>query len=345
MTPNEPQLPPNQQLVAAGKWPVVGERAPRADEAPWAIAIEGLVDRPARHALETLCGRPLVERTVDIHCVTRWSKLGANFGGLRLFELLDEAGVQSAARYVSFVSRSARGHSTSLQLDECRALDPLIVFEHEGRPLEVEHGGPVRVVVEGKYFYKSVKWLETVRLLADDRLGYWEAESGYHNGADPWREERYMAPSLSKREAERLIASRDFSHRDLRSIDAADRDLTGLRAVGALLRDANFRRCLLTGADLQGANFSNAHLEDCQARDASFRNADLEGANLNGADLKGADLRGASLLGATFSDEDGIETGRGARIDGSTRMDAAAIEQLAPPQRLYVEAHRPDVGG
>ncbi len=68
-------------------------------------------------------------------------------------------------------------------------------------PCPVEHGGPLRMIVPGKYFYKSVKWLEAIERLPADRLGYWEAEAGYHNAADPWLEQRYVASSLTRQQA------------------------------------------------------------------------------------------------------------------------------------------------
>src|SRR5205085_4547294 len=138
-------------------------------------------------------------------------------------------------------ARSERGHSTSLPLADALALDTLVALTHEGAPLEPIHGGPVRTVVPERYFYKSVKWLERIELLAEDRLGYWEAEAGYHNNADPWLEQRYMAPNLDRLLVSSLLAARDFSNLDLRSIHAAGMDLRGLNARNSLLRDANLR--------------------------------------------------------------------------------------------------------
>src|SRR5262245_40557525 len=204
-----PQLPPNQRLAAPGKWPVVGERQP-ADGGPWTVEISGLVARPATLSLGELSELPQAERLIDIHCVTRWSKLACRFGGVPLLALVDQAGPLSDAKFVSFAARSPRQHSTSLPWDVVRRLDPLVALHYEGQPLASEHGGPVRVVVPGLYFYKSLKWLARVELLAEDRLGYWEGQAGYHNEADPWREQRYMAPAISRAEALKLLKRRDF---------------------------------------------------------------------------------------------------------------------------------------
>lgn len=322
-------LPPNQELAAPHKWPVVGERAPRADDSPWTITVGGLVEREVTWTLDELLARPLVTRTVDIHCVTRWSKLGATFEGIPLAALLAGAGLLPEAQYLSFVARSERNHSTSLPLAEALALETLVAFRYEGLPLEPIHGGPVRTVVPGRYFYKSLKWLERIEVLGADRLGYWEGEAGYHNGADPWREERYISSSIDRLLAQKLVASRDFRDRDLLSLNVSHLDLSGLQAQRALLRNAEFRETGLRHADFTDANLSNAHLHRADLRDARFLRCDVEGANFEGADLRGADFTDASLFGATFT---------GAVIDGSTRFEGDSLSALSPLQRAYIES-------
>jgi Oxidoreductase molybdopterin binding domain/Pentapeptide repeats (8 copies) len=344
--PRQP-LPPRQQLVAEGKWPLVGERGPRRSEEPWSVAIGGAVARPRQFALTELRSLPSVEQTMDIHCVTRWSKLGVRFRGAPLEELLAPAQPLADARFVSFAARSERGHSTSLPLADAVSLGTLVVWEAEGRPLEEIHGGPVRVVVPGRYFYKSLKWLERIELLPTDRLGYWEAEAGYHNGADPWLEQRYMAPSLTGPQMRDALAGRDFAGRDLRSIDARWYDLSGVDARGALLRDADFRGCRLQRACFDGANLSNVHFDDADLREASLAGADLEGASFVGADLRGANMSGASLFGASFCAEEaavapeelsagGTAAPRAAVLDATTRIESAALAQLTPRQLAFV---------
>ena len=233
------ERPPGQQWVAQGKWPTMGERSPRADRAPWQVEVTGAVARPCTFSLSELQGMPRRERTVDVHCVTRWSKPQVRFAGVPLAALLEIAAPHSAARFVSFVARSARGHSTSLPLADAMALDALVALDADGAALASEHGGPVRMVVPDRYFYKSLKWLERVELLEVDRLGYWEATAGYHNAADPRLEQRYMAPGLSKAEARAILAQRDISNRDLRSLDCAG---TRLDRPGRPRRSAAQRR-------------------------------------------------------------------------------------------------------
>ena len=333
------QLPPGQQLVAAGKWPLVGERSARDTTDPWTVSVAGLVDEPREFSLGELAAMPRVEFMFDIHCVTRWSKPGVRFGGILLADIFSIVRPQPTASFVSFVARSERSHSTSLVLGEALELGAMIALECEGQPLAEVHGGPVRVVAPGRYFYKSLKWLAQIELLAEDRLGYWEATAGYHNHADPLREERYMAPGLTKQQAAAILATRDWSDRDLRSINASDRRLAGLVAHRALLRDTDFRRCELQRACFAGANLSNAHFERADLRGASFVRADCEGANFSGADLRDVDFSGASLFGASFCSES--STGKAidemsGHLDATTRIDNAAIEQLTPIQQEFV---------
>ena len=331
-------LPPNQQLTARDKWPVVGEKAPRSTDAPWSVQIDGLVESPRRFTLAELRSFGVREFTIDIHCVTRWSRPNARFSGVPLGDVLAACAPLPSAAFVSFLARSDRDHSTSLPLEDALRLGAIIAFEHDGEPLETIHGGPVRVVVPGRYFYKSVKWLERIECLAEDRLGFWEAESGYHNVADPWLEQRYAVLDHDRREVARLFAGKDFSDRELRSLQADRQPFAGLVARGAKLRDASFRGADLQGACFDGANLSNAHLEGANLRGASFRPyegepADLEGADFRGADLRGAVFEGASLFGSTFCTT--VDGDDAARLDATTAIDAATLATLeATPVQL-----------
>jgi DMSO/TMAO reductase YedYZ molybdopterin-dependent catalytic subunit len=346
------RIPPNQSLAAPGRWPVVGERAagPAADPAaPWTITVDGLVAAPRSFTLDELGELPRERVVLDVHCVTRWSRLDVPFGGVRLAAVLEACGGPlPAARFVRFVARSERSHDTSLPLGDALSLGDtgvLVVTEADDRPLEAIHGGPVRTVTPGRYFYKSLKWVERIELLAADRLGWWEANAGYHNRADPWLEERYLAPDLDRRTVQRVLESREAADLDLRSLSAAGRDLRGLAARGAAMRDADLRGADLREADLREVNLSNAHLEAADLRGADLRGADVEGADFRGADLRGADLRVASMFGASFGPEGdaGADEGpgadpaaRAARLDETTRIDPATLDGLTPAQRRWL---------
>jgi DMSO/TMAO reductase YedYZ molybdopterin-dependent catalytic subunit len=332
---NPTELPPGQQLVAPGKWPNIGERQPAHLDEPWTLQISGLVENPVTYSLDELTELANTEITTDIHCVTRWSKLGVDFGGIFLADLLEKAKLLEGANFVSFQSRSSHGHSSSLSISDATQQGTLIALTVDQQPLGINHGGPIRNIVPGRYFYKSVKWLEGIEVLAEDQLGFWEADMGYHNAADPWKEQRYIAPSIDKRTAVKLIESRDFSDRDLRSIDASDREMPGLNANSALLRDANFCGANLAGADFTSANLSNAHFEKANLSGAKFIGADLEGANLSGADLRGADLTGTSLIGASFfqSEPEALH----AQIDTTTTIEEHSLTPLTPDQIQFVK--------
>ncbi len=340
-TPNQtdrqhPPLPPGQQLVAVGKWPLIGERQPASGNQPWQLTVSGSDETNVHFSLPALHKLKQTSLNMDIHCVTRWSKLSVEFTGVLLEDLIRSLTVREGIEFVSFVAQSTRNHSTSLPLLEAIKQKTLIAHTCDGQPLAPEHGGPLRNVVPGKYFYKSVKWLKSIDLLREDRLGFWEAESGYHNAADPWLEQRYMAPTLDRRTAARLIADRNFVGHDLRRIDASGRDLSNLMAQGASLRNANFNESNLQDADFSRANMSNSHLRKANLQFAKLIGTDLEGANLAGADLRGADLTDSSLIGSSFCEFDG--QGRavlGARIDSTTTLPRQILEPLTPDQREY----------
>ena len=295
------RLPPNQRLAAPGRWPVVGEKASGGnDSSKWGLRVEGLVRQPRSWSLDQLLALPLETFVVDIHCVTRWSRFDVPFRGLALAPLIASCAPKTSARFVWMEARSERKHGTSLPLDFLLGAGAFVAFDADGAPLDPAHGGPMRLVVPGKYFYKSVKWIERVELMAEDRLGWWEAGAGYHNGADPWREERYAPFAGDPAIVQAALGRRDLAGGDWRGVEASGRDLSGLAAAGAALRDARFEGAMLRGADFRGANLSNARLRGADLRDADLRDSDVEGAEFDEADLRGADFRGASLFGATF---------------------------------------------
>jgi len=329
-------LPPGQQLAAPGKWPVVGERAPSPREDWTGVEFTGLVTRPGHWTFEQLQQLPQVDLVTDIHCVTRWSKLGVRFRGVLLSDLLQQVQPTVEAKFVSLIAHSDRSHSTSLPLDQALELRTMLALACDGQLLPVAIGGPLRVIVPGRYFYKSLKWLARVELLAADRLGFWEGTAGYHNHADPWREERFVAPRVNRMELARRLTTLDFEHADLLGLDLSARDLPQFRATRAMLRNADFRRARLAEADFSQATLSNARFQEADLRGASLRGADLEGADFSGADLRGADLRDASLFGTTFSTfatDDGHDA---AIVDETTQFSAASLEALTPEQRAVI---------
>jgi DMSO/TMAO reductase YedYZ molybdopterin-dependent catalytic subunit len=124
--------------------------------------------------------------TVDIHCVTKWSKLGTRWTGVSVDTLLD--GIETSAEFV--VAFCDGGYTTNLPLADVLDGQAWVAFDYDGADLEPEHGGPARLLVPHLYFWKSAKWVRGLRLVDEDEPGFWESV-GYHNYGDPWREQRY----------------------------------------------------------------------------------------------------------------------------------------------------------
>src|SRR5947208_8937515 len=181
------RLPPGQYLT--DKWPVLhAGTVPRVDLATWDVRIWGEVDNPIRLSWEELKALPITEVTVDIHCVTRWSRFDTTFKGVHWREIAKLVKPKPSARFV--VAHSEQGFTANVPLGFLEDDLALLATEADGKPLTPEHGWPLRLVIPGKYFWKSAKWLRGIELTAEDRPGFWE-RYGYHNDADPWREERY----------------------------------------------------------------------------------------------------------------------------------------------------------
>ena len=124
--------------------------------------------------------------TVDLHCVTKWSKLGTHWEGISLDTLLED--VETAAEY-AFIS-SYGGYTTNLPLEDLQDGKAWLAFKFDGEDLEPVHGGPVRLLVPHLYLWKSAKWVKGIDLRLTDDPGFWET-LGYNNYGDPWREQRY----------------------------------------------------------------------------------------------------------------------------------------------------------
>ncbi len=181
------RLPPGQYLT--GKWPVLhAGSVPDADLDTWDFTVTGEVENPIRLTYDQLRALPQTEFTADIHCVTRWSRFDASFRGVHWRELARLARPKPTARFV--IAHAEQGFTSNLPLEALEADEAMVAWEADGEPLEPEHGWPLRLVVPSRYFWKSAKWLRGLELRSTDEPGFWE-RYGYHNDADPWREERY----------------------------------------------------------------------------------------------------------------------------------------------------------
>ncbi len=183
----DPRLPPGQ--VVTDKWPVLHYGSvPKIDLARWDLRVYGQVERPQRWTWEEFQSLPRVRVRSDIHCVTRWSRFDNLWEGVSVGEVLRRAGVKPEARFA--VIRAEAGFTTNLPIAELGGDDALLADKHDGKDLTPEHGWPLRLVVPRRYFWKSAKWVRALEIVADDQPGFWE-RNGYHNEADPWKEERF----------------------------------------------------------------------------------------------------------------------------------------------------------
>jgi len=179
------RVPPGQYLV--DDFPVLSAGpTPRTPREEWSLTIDGEVERPASWSWEAFVALPTETFTVDIHCVTKWSKLGTTWTGVSVDTLLE--GVETAAGFV--VASCDGDYTTNLPLEDLTGGRAWIAHTHEGEPLDPEHGGPARLLVPHLYLWKSAKWVRRLTLTAEDEPGFWEA-AGYHDRGDPWTEQRY----------------------------------------------------------------------------------------------------------------------------------------------------------
>jgi DMSO/TMAO reductase YedYZ molybdopterin-dependent catalytic subunit len=153
----------------------------------WSLTIGGAVGTPASFSWEEFRALPSEEITVDIHCVTKWTKLDTSWRGVSVDTLL--TGVESDAKYVT--AWSDGGYTTNLSLQDLVDGRAWVAYEYDHRPLEPEHGGPARLLVPHLYFWKSAKWVRGLTLTPTDEPGFWE-KYGYNNHGDPWLEQRYQ---------------------------------------------------------------------------------------------------------------------------------------------------------
>jgi DMSO/TMAO reductase YedYZ molybdopterin-dependent catalytic subunit len=180
------RVPPGQYLTT--DFPVLSAGpTPRADLAQWRFTIDGAVTKSVSFTWDQFLDLPSETPTVDIHCVTKWSKLDTEWRGVSVDTLLRS--VDAQARYVT--AWSDGGYTTNLAVDDLTGGRAWIAYEYGGEALDPEHGGPARLLVPHLYFWKSAKWVRGLTLTPDDEPGFWEGY-GYHNHGDPWLEQRYQ---------------------------------------------------------------------------------------------------------------------------------------------------------
>jgi len=185
----EDRIPPGQYTT--NKWPVLTHGpTPTVDLDTWRLCISGLVAEPVEFKWVEYSALPRVEIEADFHCVTRFSTTDNRWSGVATRTLLEQLAVDPSASHV--LIHCVGGYTTNLPLEDFLSKHALLADHHSGRPLEPDHGGPLRLVVPHLYAWKSAKWVSGIELLSEDRRGFWE-ENGYHTYGDPWQEERFSS--------------------------------------------------------------------------------------------------------------------------------------------------------
>src|SRR5262249_2746532 len=181
------RVPPGQYLTEGFPVLTVGPNE-NFDLSGWDFQVFGEVEQPFKLTWDELQALPQHEVKTDIHCVTRWSKLDTTWRGVLVRDVLAKARVKPAGKFV--MAHSDGGYTANLPLDVVLDDDVLLAHTYEGRPLEPDHGAPLRLLVPKRYFWKSAKFLRRIEVMSEDRMGFWEL-NGYHNDADPWKEQRH----------------------------------------------------------------------------------------------------------------------------------------------------------
>lgn len=187
MTTERERVPPGQGVTRGFPVLHVG-RVPGFDRDAWRLTVAGAVTRPLRLTWEAFGALPRMRVRADFHCVTGWSRLDNDWEGVALRDLADRAGLSPGVRFVRFAD--PQGFDTTVPLD-LALREGLLADRLDGAALAPEHGAPLRAVVPSLYGWKSCKWVQAVEFLEREQLGFWEVR-GYHNDADPWREQRLV---------------------------------------------------------------------------------------------------------------------------------------------------------
>ncbi len=181
------RIPPGQYFTE--RFPVLHAGVtPNIDLPTWDLTIDGLVSAPVKLTYDDVLAMPRRQATVDIHCVTKWSKLDTEWEGVAVGDLLETVTIDPSATHV--VISAEHGFTANLPLADFMREPNLFAYRYGGEDLELEHGWPLRLVVPHLYFWKSVKWVRGIRFLDHDEPGFWE-RNGYHMYGDPWKEQRY----------------------------------------------------------------------------------------------------------------------------------------------------------
>lgn len=186
------RLPAGQVLTE--KFPILHEGdVPTYDLDKWDLKVTGMVNKDVILKYEDIMNMPQTDITVDIHCVTRWSRFDNTFTGVRFRDFLKEIGVEPKSNYVML--HGDYDYTSNIELVDLMGDDIILAHSFEGEPLTDKHGWPLRLVVPHLYFWKSVKWLRGFEFIDENQPGFWE-QNGFHLRGDPFKEERFSGEDL-----------------------------------------------------------------------------------------------------------------------------------------------------
>ncbi|RLD19645.1 MAG: sulfite oxidase-like oxidoreductase [Caldiserica bacterium] len=181
------KMPPGQKSISQLP-PISALEMPDININKYRLKIYGLVDKEKVFTYQEILNLPSITKQFDIHCVDKWSYMGLIFKGVLPKEIFKCVMIKSNAKFV--VVHTVEGYTTELPLDFFLSDNTLLAYKSDGKPLDIAHGYPFRLVVNGKYAYKDPKWVSAFELTEKDIPGYWEKQ-GYNHSADVFKEERF----------------------------------------------------------------------------------------------------------------------------------------------------------
>jgi DMSO/TMAO reductase YedYZ molybdopterin-dependent catalytic subunit len=186
------RVPPGQ--IVTERFPILTEgETPVYDMDQWSLRVYGEVEEEKTFTFSDILAMPQSKTTCDIHCVTRWSKLDTLWEGVTFQDFLAQCKIKPSAKHVMIYGDY--DYEANVPLEELLKEDILLAHKYDGQSLTAKHGYPLRFVVPQLYFWKSVKWVKAIEFMSEDRHGFWE-RNGFHNEADPFKEERFSGEDL-----------------------------------------------------------------------------------------------------------------------------------------------------
>ncbi|GIP21595.1 sulfite oxidase-like oxidoreductase [Paenibacillus sp. J22TS3] len=186
------RLPPGQALT--DRFPILHEgEVPHYNTSTWKLRVYGEIEEERTFSWEDILALPVTKVRCDIHCVTRWSKFDTEWEGVKFSDLVRELGVKPEAAHVMI--HADHDYDTNIPVADLMRDDVLLAYRYDGKPLTEKHGWPLRLVVPHLYFWKSAKWIQGIEFMKEDRPGFWE-RNGFHNTADPFKEQRFSGESI-----------------------------------------------------------------------------------------------------------------------------------------------------